>query len=451
MTKKAKITIGIVAVAALGAVLAASILSRRKSGVEVKTERVEKRDLTAIVTASGNIEPKKKVNISADVMGRVIDLAVDEGDLVREGDLLLRIDPTQYEAAVERGEAAVRQVTSQLAQTEASLDQARKALERAEALHSGDSSLVSEEALEDARTRLHIQEAADEAARHGIAVARAALADARQNLAKTVIRSPMAGRIVRKNIEQGETAVIGTMNNPGSLLLTVADLSEMEAVVTVNETDVPSIKLGDPATLEVDAMPGTKLSGKVTRIGNSAIQSTGTSEAVDFEVRIGIDAPPETLRTDLSVTADIVTAERKGVLAIPIIALTVKEAPKEGTGGGASSEMKVEDPKAKARAERVKRQQEQEGVFVVKDEHVSFRPVKVGIAGDNYFETLSGVSLGEEIVSGTYQAIRTLKDGDRIRIAKEEKKGGKKKDAGKDTKETGDKGQDREAPAAPAD
>ncbi len=452
MTKRTKIAIGAVAVVALSAILAASVMSRRKSGIEVKTEKVEKRDLTAIVTASGNIEPKRKVDISADVMGRVIELAVDEGDLVREGDLLLRIDPTQYEAAVERAEAAVKQTTSQVAQTEASLDQARRALERAEALRASGSSLLSDEALEDARTRLHIQEAAHQAARHGIAVARAALADARQNLAKTVIRSPMAGRIVRKNIEQGETAVIGTMNNPGSLLLTVADLSEMEAVVTVNETDVPSIKLGDAASLEVDAMPGTKLAGRVTRIGNSRIESVGTSEAVDFEVRIGIEAPPETLRTDLSVTADIVTAERKGVLAIPIISLTVKEVPKEETGGGGSEGIKVEDPKAKARAERVKRQQEQEGVFVVKEEHAAFRPIKIGIPGDNYFEVLSGVSLGDEIVSGTYQAIRTLKDGDRIRIAKEEKKkDGKEKDSRKETKEAGDGERDRQATAAPAE
>ena len=269
-------------------------------------------------------------------MGRVIELAVDEGDLVEKGDLLLRIDPTQYEAEVARCQAALEQARSQLVESEASLDQAQRAYERAKRLHANGSDLLSDEALEDAKTRLDVAKATHEAARHGVAVSSAALDDARQNLAKTVIRAPMAGKIVRKNIEQGETAVIGTMNNPGSLLLTVADLSEMEAVVTVNETDVPSIKLGDAATLEVDAFPGTKFTGKVTRIGNSAIQTTGTSEAVDFEVRIGVDDPPPTLRPDLSATADIVTAERKGVLAIPIIALTVKEVAKEKAEAAAS-------------------------------------------------------------------------------------------------------------------
>jgi HlyD family secretion protein len=433
MTNKVKIAIGAAAVVAIGAIVAVSITSSRKGGVEVKTEKVEKRDLTAIVTASGKIQPKKKVDISADVMGRVIQLAVDEGDLVREGDLLLRIDPTQYEAVVARGEASLQQARSQLVQSEAALDQARRAFERAKQLHASGSDLLSEEALEDARTRYDVQKASHEAARHGVAVAQAALEDARTNLAKTVIRAPMTGKIVRKNIEQGETAVIGTMNNPGSLLLTIADLPEMEAVVTVNETDVPSIKLGDPATLEVDAFPGVKLNGKVTRIGNSAIQSTISSEAVDFEVRIGIDSPPDNLRPDLSTTADIVTAERKGVLTVPIIALTVKEVSKEKTTGS-SEGMKVEDPKAKARAERTKRQQEQEGVFVVAKEKAKFQPVKVGIAGDNYFEVVSGVALGDEIVSGTYQAIRSLKDGDRIRIAKAPAK----KDGDKDKKKKED-------------
>jgi HlyD family secretion protein len=426
MTRKAKIAIGVVALAVLGGVVVVSVKSGRKGGVEVKTEKVEKRDLTSIVTASGKIRPKRKVDISADVMGRVIELKVDEGDLVQKDDLLLRIDPTQYEAAVAREAAAIEQARSQLVQSEAGLDQAKRALERAKQLHASGSDLLSDADLEDAQTRCDIQQATHEAARHGVAVARAALDDARQNLAKTVIRAPMAGKIVRKNIEQGETAIIGTMNNPGSLLLTIADLPEMEAVVTVNETDVPSIRLGDPATLEVDAFPGVKLAGRVTRIGNSAIQATATSEAVDFEVRIGVDAPPATLRPDLSATADIVTAERKGVLTVPIIALTVKEVPKENAAT-ASGGMKVEDTKAKARAERAKRQQEQEGVFVVDKEKAVFRPVKVGIAGDNYFEVVSGVSLGEEIVSGTYQAIRSLKDGDRIRIAKAtEKKDGEK-------------------------
>jgi HlyD family secretion protein len=439
MTRATKIVIGTVAVIAIGAIVVVSVGSQHKGGVEVKTEKVEKRDLTAIVTASGKIRPKRKVDISADVMGRVIELAVDEGDIVQEGALLLRIDPTQYEAAVARAEATLEQARSQFVQAEAGVEQALRALDRAKQLQSSGSDLLSKEALEDAQTRYDVQRATHETAKHGVAVAEAALADARQNLAKTVIRAPMAGRIVRKNIEQGETAIIGTMNNPGSLLLTVADLSEMEALVTVNETDVPSIKLGDPATLEVDALPGSKLTGKVTKIGNSAIQSTGSQEAVDFEVRIAIDSPPDTLRPDLSSTADIVAAERKGVLTIPIIALTVKEVPKEETAEAAEEGMKVEDPKAKARADRVKRQQEEEGVFVVEKEKAAFRPVKVGIAGDNYFEVLSGVAAGDEIVSGTYQAIRSLKDGDRVRIAKEEPKKDEGKKKEKEKKPEGEK------------
>jgi len=419
MTKKKKILIAAGALALLAIVVAASVKGSSKKGIEVKTDKVSKRDLTAIITASGKIVPRRKVDISSDVMGRVIELHVDEGDLVRKGDLLLRIDPTQYEANVSRATASWNQAKSGLAQAAASLAQARKALERAERLHQTGAILLSDQQLEDARTAFEVQRATGENAAHGVDVADAALAEAKQNLSKTVIRAPMSGRVTRKNIEAGEVAVIGTMNNPGSLLLTVADLSEMEAVVSVDETDVPAIAIGNPAQIEIDAFPGKKFTGRVSKIGNSsirggqAIQKTG-DQAVDFEVRIAIDSPPPTLRPDLSATADVTTSERKGVLSIPIIALTVKEA--RPVADAKAPETGV-DPKVQGRADREKRRNEQEGVFLLDKNKVKFQPVEIGIAGENFFEVKTGLEEGALIVPGTYQAIRSLKDGDTVRLA----------------------------------
>jgi HlyD family secretion protein len=416
MTKRGRIITGVIAVVALVGLGGVGIASTRDKGVEVRTETISKRDLVSVVTASGVIQPKRKVDISADISGRVIQVAVVEGQTVSPGDLLIRIDPTQYEALVRRSEAAVAQARAQAAQGRANLAQAENAARRAEQLSAGDK-LISNQELEQARTQLRVAQAQDEAYRYAVSQAEASLSEARETLRKTTIVSPMAGRVTRLNIDEGETAVVGTMNNPGSLLLTVADLSVMEASVKVDETDVPRISFGDSASLKIDAFPSQIFTGKVTRISNSAIQgatsgTTSTQQAVDFEVIITLDVPPAELRPDLSATADIVTDARNGVPTVPIIAVTVRDPDGKKILGGeededAPPEAQQEDPENSAA--------ETEGVFVARGGKAEFVPVEVGIAGDRYFEVVKGLQVGDTVVAGPYGAVRDLEDGATIR------------------------------------
>ncbi|CAN5813197.1 hypothetical protein BH23GEM6_BH23GEM6_17870 [soil metagenome] len=399
-----------IAILVLG-VTGVAIASSRDRGSEVRGEVVAQRDLVAVVTASGVIQPKRKVDISADISGRVIQLAVEEGQLVSQGDLLLRIDPTSYQAAVRRAEAAVAQAQAQGAQARANLIQAQSAARRAEQLSAGEG-LISPQDVEQARTNQQVAEAQYESARFGVAQAQASLSEAREALRKTTIVAPMSGRVTRLNIQEGETAIVGTMNNPGSLLLTVADLSVMEASVKVDETDLPRISFGDSATVRIDAFPSQSFSGRVTRISNSAIQALAGAgaqpQSVDFEVVITLDAPPEGLRPDLSATGEIITARRHNALSVPIISVTVRDP------DGKRFRSNVE-PGAPAEAQ-ASGAREVEGVFVIREGTIDFRPVRVGIAGDRYFEIEDGLSGGELVVAGPYAAIRDLESGAQVRV-----------------------------------
>lgn len=407
-----KVVIAIVVVAGIAAIAAGAL--RRPAGdvIDVRTEPVSVRDLVAKISATGHIEPETQVDITTDVAGRIIQLPVQEGDDVQEGDLLLQIDPAQFQASVNRSRAALSQSEASEAQQRAAWEQADRDAERFVALQERGTDFVTAAEVEQAVTQAQVQLRLLEASEHMVAQAEANLDQALDQLAKTTIRAPMAGRITRLNVERGETAVVGTMNNPGSLLLTVADLSVMEAVIEVDETDIPEISIGDSASVEIDAFGERRFSGIVTEIGNSSIvpinpaAGNTSNQAIDFEVRIKLDQPPEAIRPDLSATADVITETRSQVTAVPITGLTLMDAdaieniPNEnlptneiGVGG-----------------------RDIEGVFVVEGEVVRFVPVEIGIAGDNYFEVLSGVEPGTEIVSGSFQAIRLLEDGSRINI-----------------------------------
>lgn len=393
----------------------------RRGGTEVRTEEVQRRDLVSVVTASGRIRPYRRVEIQADVSGRIIDLRILEGEWVTEGDTLLIIDQSTYLAAEQRAQAALSSTQATATQARANRDQARRMLDRTVRIRNQNPELISDQQLEDAETSFEVQEALYQAAEHSVEQARANLREARDRLAKTVITAPLTGRVTRLNVEQGETAIIGTMNNPGTVLATVADLSEMEAVVEVDETDVPQIAVGDSADIEVDAFPDEVFTGVVTEIAHSSIQGgtlgfsgTTSDQSVDFEVVIRIDDPPESLRTDLSCTSDIVAEVRDSVLSIPIIALTLRtpEPEDEETAGDTSAE----------EIELVEEQEpeEVEGVFVLNEDNtISFRPVTVGVAGSEHFEVIEGLEEGEVIVAGSYQAIRTLEEGDLVRPTNE--------------------------------
>lgn len=421
MSTKKKVLIVIGVVAAIGVLGALTLRGGGEKGVEVRTEQVARRNLVSIVTASGKIEPVRKVDISADISGRVVQVLVQEGQMVERGTVLIRIDPSAFAANVRRAEASVSQARAREAQARSQLLQARTAAERAEQLSSGDQ-LISRAELDQARTQAQVAEGELQAARFGVSQAQAALSEARDQASKTTISAPMAGRVTRLNIEEGETAVVGTMNNPGSLLLTIADLSTMQATVKVDETDVPGITVGDSTAVRIDAFPGQTFPGRVTRIGNSSIQPVtggqGSEETVDYEVEITLDNPPAELRPDLSATAEIITETRANALAVPIIALTVRDAEGKKLRAADEGDEAPGQKASQSRTQRIQqRTQEIEGVFVVDSGKVTWVPVQVGIAGDRYFEVVSGLRGGERVVSGTYQVIRELEADAPVRTA----------------------------------
>ncbi|HKJ92882.1 MAG TPA: efflux RND transporter periplasmic adaptor subunit [Longimicrobiales bacterium] len=417
MSKKRKIVLLVLAVVVLGTIIIAAVKSGSGSDVAVRVEPVTRRDLVAIVRASGWVRPHRAVDVQSDIMGRVTELRVKEGDTVKRGDVLLRIDPSQYEAAVAQARAGVSAARAREAQSRANQLQADQALSRAQEMRQRDSTLVSPQALEEAETQARVQAALEEAAKFGIEQAVAARRQSEDQLSKTVIRAPIDGVITRLNVEEGETAVIGTMANPRSLLLTISDMNVMETVVRVDETDVPDIQLGDSAKILIDAFPKREFVGRVTEIAHSSVVPpedrtaiSSQSSAVDFEVVLTLDHPPTILRPDLSATAEIVTAVRPKALSIPIIALTVRE--KKDL-----EPMPQETPEAQAAADALDlSNQDVEGVFIVHGNKATFTRVKVGITGQEQFEVLDGLAEGDTVVAGPYEAIRNLTNGKTIRI-----------------------------------
>jgi HlyD family secretion protein len=420
MNKRVKLSVGggvIIVLAAIGGLTAAK--SGRKA-VEVRTEQVQGRDLVASVTASGQVRPQTKVDLSADITGKIVKLSVKEGQMVSKGQFLLQIDAQQAEANVQRMQASLASSKAQMAQAEANLLQAQKSYERTAQIKKTNPTLISDEQMEQLRTAVDVNKALYESARHSIDQSNASLREASSSLGKTTIYAPMSGRVTRLNVENGETAIQGTLNKDAATLLTIADMSVLETKVKVDETDVARISLGDSAVIQIDAFPDTTFIGRVTKISNSAVKAAATAQnadqAVDYEVTIQLLNTPTETRPDFSATAKIITDTRKHVLSIPIIALTVREN-EALTKGDTAVGLGKPKPKKEVGKKDV------EGVFVVgKDNKVTFKPVRVGIAGEKHFEVLSGLKAGDRIVAGTYQAIRELKDGALVRETKVEPK-----------------------------
>ena len=388
---------------------------QKTRATEVRLEQVSRRDLVSSVTASGKIEAKTSVDISADITGRIIDIAVREGDLVKKGQFLLQIDPAQYQAAVARAQGVVASTQSVLVQTRATRDQAQRAWNRAHQLTQLGEDLIAPEAVEQAQTAYDVAEATYQSTRAQLEQSRASLQEAKDNLAKTRLTAPISGRVVRLAVEEGEVAVPGTFSRETGLLMTVADLSVILAKVQVDETDVVRLKQRDSVEVTIDAYPDTTFWGDVTEISHSAkltpteTASGSTDRAVDFDVEITLRKPPSDIRPDLSCTARIITDTRGRAVSIPIIALTVRDhekVPNETEGAPAVDTLRARFKKREA-----------EGVFVVRNGIATFRPVKTGVAGEEDFEVVDGLREGETIVAGTYQAIRDLKDGARVRQA----------------------------------
>ena len=429
MSKKTKWGVGGGIVLAIVLVGVLSAAKGRNKATEVRIEQVERRDLVASVTASGQVQPQTKVDLASDITGRIVRLAVKEGDLVTKGQFLLEIDPSQYRAAAERAAAAVATSRSQAATARPSLLQARRNYNRLLELKKANPTLVSDEQVEQLRTQMEVSEAQLASANSGITQAQASLRDAQSLLAKTTIFAPMSGRVTRLNVQEGETAIMGTLNKDAATLLTISDMSVLETKVKVDETDVSRISIGDSTVVQIDAFPDTTFVGRVSEISNSSIKAGVASpnpadQAIDYEVTIQLVNAPPTTRPDFSATAKIITDTRDNALSIPIIALTVREDSTEKPDAEAVT-------LAKKTSEKQVGKRDVEGVFVVgADNKVTFKPVKVGIAGEKYFEVVSGLKEKERIVGGTYQAIRELKDGNRVKSSAppdDKKKGEAKK------------------------
>lgn len=434
MSRNKKILIGVAVVVVLGAIAFANFRFKRTTGIEVNTEAVEKRNLEALVSASGKIQPKRSVNISADTMGRVTSLAVNEGQSVSRGEFLLEIDPRNLRTRVESGEASLQASASQLQQMRLALDSARVSLKAAEdnlrrqqELWKG--GLTTREQLERAENDLRTQKANLASQEQNlktqelrIAQERASLSSARYDLSRVRIESPINGIVTRRNIEEGETAVTGTMNNPGTVLLTIADMSILEAEVEVDETDIPTVQLGQTAKVTIDALPGQTFTATVTEIGNSPIQAAGaaaSAQATNFKVVLTLDGEVPNVRPGFTCTAEITTATRTDVVAVPIQATTVREMVVNEKDEIVRQQVQPGQGRrpmaGPADLEPGQQRKELEGVFVVVDNKAQFVAVKTGIPGEKYFEVLSGLNVGDQVIIGPFSSVRELRDGAEIK------------------------------------
>lgn len=394
MKRRTKIIIAVIVVLLLAGVTAASIATKGQEGTPVTVEKVERMDLTSKVTANGRIDAKRKVDISAHVMGQIVNLAVREGDVVKKGDFLLQIDQKQLAATAEGAAASMRALHSERDAARANLAEAQRNFERAR--KNFEERIIPAAEYDRARTSLDAARANVTAIEQRIQQARANLAAARDTLSKTTMTAPMSGIVTALPVEEGEVAVIGTMNNPGTKLLTIADMSVVEAVMDVDETDVPAVEVGQRANVTIDAYPNKTFPGVVTEVASSPISRGGLgggSEAVNFEVKIQLDDPPAGVRPGFSASADIITGTRSNVVAIPIQALVVREKPDSAPG-------KTVD---------------EEGVYVFKDGTAQFVPVETGLAGEANIEIVEGLSADQQIVTGPFRALRDIKHGSKVR------------------------------------
>ena len=442
MSRNKKILIGIAVVVLLGAVVAANFWFQQDSSLAVTVEAVKTRDLESIVSASGKIQPKRLVNMSADTSGRVVDLAVNEGDKVTKGQFLLQIDPRNLRTRVDNSSASLQAAQSSLEQIRQSVETARVQVEQAQMnlnrqkdlwakqLTTRESLERAENDLRSAQSQLHEREKQVTAQQARIEQERAGVENARYDLSKVRIESPIDGIVTRRNIQEGETAVIGTMNNAGTVLLTLADMSVIQAEVEVDETNIPTVSLGQAAKVTIDALPDKTFRGHVTEIGNSPIQTSaagGARQATNFKVVVVIDDKLPDVRPGFTCTADITTAIRKDATAVPIPAVAVRELVYDANGQIVKNQADERRRPRNSNASGNELQpgqtrKETEGVFVVRGGKAEFHPIKMGIAGDKYFEVMDGVKTGEEVITGPYNSVRGLADGAMVKIEKAQPK-----------------------------
>lgn len=386
----------------------------RRGGDETEVEvgKVGREDLQAKVTANGKVEAQKKVDISATIAGQITRLAVEEGDRVKRGQFLLQIDQVNPRAAARSTQFSMQALLGDLASARASHEQAKADFERAQRNHQA--GILAEADLQKARTAFMTAEAAVAAAQQRVDQARATLEGAQDLLSKTTIRSPIDGIVTARRVEEGEVAVIGVQNSPGTVLLTISDMSVVETEMEVDETSIPAVKVGQAAQVRIDAYPNKTFDGVVTEVGGSPLATTASgTDAIKFKVKIQLKAPPPDIKPGLSAQADILTGFRPHALVVPIQALVVRDARD-------AHDAKDKDAKAdgKPAASGQPPPRDEEGVYLMEDGKARFQPIRTGLTGELSIEVLSGLQGGETIVTGPFKALRTLKPDDPVRLAK---------------------------------
>ena len=441
-----KVLIGAGAVLALAIIVAITVYQSRKNLVTVQTGKAQKQNLSAIVSASGEIKPKTYVNLGANAFGKIVKLHVKEGDRVKKGQVVAQLENVQSSADVNATKASVQAAQTDFVAAGAGLetsradlnraksdaDHARLDWERAQGLYKD--ALIAkqdydtkkaawesaEAGLAQAQARVDQAKAQMDSAQKHISQNQANLARVSDVLQKTIYASPFDGVITNLPVREGETVVMGIQNSPGSTLMTIADMSVITAEVKVDETDIVNVQIGQAAEVTIDAIPRKIFHGTVSEIGDNAMvrstgvstsQSTSTSEeAKDFKVVVTVTDPPPDLRPGLSTTAKITTATRNNVISIPIQALTVRTqadlALKDGKGA----------VQAAAPVDTAKQKEEIQGVFVIRNKKAEFVPVETGISGTTDIEVIKGVHEGDEIITGSYKVLRTLKPGTNVKI-----------------------------------
>lgn len=422
-SKKVRIVAASVGVVVLAAIVGISATRDLRSRVKVQVSKTKRQDLVAVVSASGELKPQRFVDVSANVSGRITRLFVREGNAVRRAQVLARIDSTRFKANLQQSEAALQAAGADLERTRADLRLADLDFERHESMH--EEQLVSRQVFDKARAQRDMKSSAVEAQSRRVAQMEAAVASNRDDLEKTAVISPMNGVVTRLLKEEGEV-VIGAQSFQPTVVMTVGDLSVMETELLIDETDIRNVRLGQAAKVEVDAFRDLEIKGVVTEIGASAIprggagaavSSGGTSsnQAKDFKVVVTLEDPPAVLKPGLNATAEITTAVRRDALAVPIQAVVVRTVDESG---------RVLDPETleerDKRGAALVKGEEQEGVFVAQDGHAVFTRVKTGTMGEADIEILEGLDEGQEIVSGSYRTLRTLKNHAGIKIKVQE-------------------------------
>jgi HlyD family secretion protein len=446
-----KIAIGVGLVVLVAAIIGFTVYQSHKNVVTVQTGKAQRQDLASVVSASGEIKPKTFVNIGANAFGKITKLYVKEGDRVKKGQLLAQLENVQSSADVGAtrasleaaqtdavaADAALNTAVADLNRAKADADRMKLDWDRAQGLYKEKLIATSEydmrknaweaadSGLAQAQARIAQAKAQKDSADRHISQFRANLTRASDVLQKTTYEAPFDGMITNLPVREGETVVIGIQNSPGSTLMSLADMSVITAEVQVDETDIVNVKLGQPAEVTIDAIPKKTFKGVVTEIGNNAIvrstglatsqQTTASQEAKDFKVVVTLQNPPDNLRPGLSATAKVTTATRNGALTIPIQSLTIRrpadlETKEKGSVQAAAPATDAASDKAK------KDKTEIQGIFVLHKGKADFVTVETGITGTTDIEVLKGVNDGDEIVTGSYKVLRTLKPGTSVKV-----------------------------------